>query len=167
MKQAVFLDRDGVVNKDTGYVYRPENFIWMDGVKEAIHFLNQNDYLVIVITNQSGVARGYYTEEDVQNLHTWINTELNKSGAHIDAFYYCPHHPEGQVEGYRSVCDCRKPAPGMILKAIKEWEIDTARSLMIGDSPTDLEAAEQVKVPGYLFTGKDLYQFVREIIKDE
>ncbi|MFZ5649808.1 MAG: D-glycero-alpha-D-manno-heptose-1,7-bisphosphate 7-phosphatase [Bacillota bacterium] len=164
LRPAVFLDRDGVLNVDTGYVFRREDFVWVAGAKEAVRLLNEMGYFVFVVTNQSGIARGYYTEADVAFLHRWVNRELNACGARVDAFYYCPHHPEAAVELYRKACSCRKPAPGLILRALKEWPVDRGRSFLIGDKRRDLEAAAGAGLPGYLFEGPDLYEFVRHIL---
>src|SRR5262249_43008423 len=103
-RPAAFLDRDGVLNVDHGYVYRAQDFVWIPGAIKAIKRLNDAGFLVIVVTNQSGVARGLYHEDDIRMLHQWINEALRPEGAHIDAFYYCPHHPEGTVPGYAKVC---------------------------------------------------------------
>jgi D-glycero-D-manno-heptose 1,7-bisphosphate phosphatase len=148
IRPAAFLDRDGVLNRDTGYVWRPEDFEWLPGAKAAIKLLNQAGYLVVVITNQSGVARGLYGEEDVQRLHRWMNQELGRTGAHIDAFYYCPHHPSEGRAPYRRRCDCRKPAPGMLRQAMREHPIDRDASFMVGDKDIDLEAAAAAGVRG-------------------
>ena len=162
---AIFFDRDGVLNIDHGYTYRSEEFEWVVGAKKAIQHFNQQGYYVFVVTNQSGIARGFYTEEEVQKLHAFMNKELSEEGAHINAFYYCPHHMEGIVPKYTMACQCRKPMPGMLLQAIEEWRIDPATSLMIGDRPSDIEAAKAAGIPGYLFSGKDLYKYVKGIIK--
>jgi len=164
-KTGAFLDRDGVLNIDAGYVHRPEDFQWMDGAREAIKYLNDRGYIVAVITNQAGIARGYYTEEDVKRFHLWINEELGKWGAHIDAFYYCPHHPEIGSHPYRRICDCRKPAPGMILKALDEWSINRDKSFMIDDKKKDLEAAKRAGIKGYLFNGSNLLGFIKKRVK--
>lgn len=165
-KPAVFFDRDGVLNVDHGYIYRCEDFEWMPGAKESIRFLNANGYFVFVITNQSGVARGYYTENDVKKLHHFMNDELAKEGAHIDAFYYCPHHPDAKIEEYRQQCRCRKPEPGMILKALDEWPVRSkGESLFLGDKLSDLQAATAAGVKGVLFSGGDVYSFLREHLK--
>lgn len=163
LKPAAFLDRDGVLNIDKGYVHRIEDFVWNDGAKEAVKYLNDQDVFVFVITNQSGVARGYYSEQDVENLHQWMNEELDQIGARIDAFYYCPHHPEFGRNSYRCSCDCRKPAPGLILRAMKEWPVDHRKSFLIGDKPIDLAAASAGGINGYLYTGDSLLEFVRRI----
>ena len=161
-KPAVFFDRDGVLNVDHGYIYRSQEFQWMDGAIKAIKFFNDHNYLVFVITNQSGIARGYYTEEDVQVLHQFMNEELKQHDAHIDAFYYCPHHVDGAVTEYKTSCRCRKPEPGMIEQACKEWKIDGSHSIMIGDKSSDIEAAKAAGIEGYLFTEQDLFQFIKE-----
>jgi D-glycero-D-manno-heptose 1,7-bisphosphate phosphatase len=159
-KPAVFLDRDGVLNIDKGYVYRKEDFIWIDGAKEAVKLLNDLNFYVFVVTNQSGVARGYYTEDDIQKLHQWMNEELSKIGASVNGFYYCPHLPEAVIEKYRVSCDCRKPAPGLILQAMNDWPIDREKSLMIGDNNKDIEAAKNAGIKGHLFTGNNLYEYL-------
>lgn len=159
---AAFFDRDGVLNVDHGYTYRQEDFQWMPGAVETIKYYNEHNYLVIVITNQSGVARGYYTEEDVKKLHRYMATELKKQGAHIDAFYYCPHHLAGKIEKYTKACNCRKPAPGMIHAALGEWLIDKEKSFVIGDKPSDVATAEAVGMKGHLFVGNNLFKYVKE-----
>lgn len=162
-RPAVFFDRDGVLNIDHGYTYRKEEFQWMPGAIEAIRHFNLKGYYVFVVTNQSGIARGYYTEEDVKKLHSFMNEELAKYSAHIDAFYYCPHHVDGKIEKYIQSCQCRKPQPGMLLQAAKEWCIDLAKSFMIGDRPSDTEAAEAANIKGYLFSGNNLYEYIKRI----
>jgi len=164
LKPAAFLDRDGVLNVDTGYVFRREDFVWVAGAKEAVRLLNEMGYFVFVVTNQSGIARGYYTEADVAFLHRWVNRELNVCDARVSAFYYCPHHPEAAVESYRMACKCRKPAPGLLLRALKEWPVDRDRSFLIGDKRIDIEAAAGAGLPGYLFEWPDLYEFVKDLL---
>lgn len=164
MKKAAFFDRDDTLNVDVHYLHRPEDFIWIDGAVEAIRYCNERGYLVIVITNQSGVARGYYEEKDIHTLHDWMNQELQKKGAHIDAFYYCPHHPEGNVPEYTKVCDCRKPNPKMLETACRDFAIDKTRSFMIGDKPLDVQCAENAGVQGIRFQGGSLLQLVQQVI---
>lgn len=155
-RPTAFLDRDGVLNRDHGYVHRSEDFEWLPGAREAVKHLNDAGYLAIVVSNQAGIARGLYAPADVERLHRWINTELAKVGAHVDAFYYCPHHPtEGKGE-YRRVCDCRKPAAGMLLQAIREWPIDPTRSFMVGDKEIDMQAAAAAGIRGVRFSGGDI-----------
>ena len=108
-KPAIFFDRDGVLNVDVGYLYKIEDFQWIDGAIEAIKYFNDKDYYVFVITNQSGVARGYYREDDIHKLHQWMNEDLYKYSAHIDEFFYCPHHIKGVIPEYSFDCECRKP----------------------------------------------------------
>ena len=162
-RPAVFFDRDGVLNIDHGYTYRKEEFQWMPGAIEAIRHFNLKGYYVFVVTNQSGIARGYYTEEDVKKLHSFMNEELAKQSAYIDEFYFCPHHVEGKIEEFRQDCQCRKPMPGMLLQAAKKWSIDLAKSFMIGDRPSDTEAAKSAGIKGYLFSGNNLYEYIKTI----
>ncbi|WP_346353551.1 HAD family hydrolase [Azotosporobacter soli] len=161
-KPAVFFDRDGVLNVDKGYLYQPDELVWIAGAREAIRYFNEHDYRVFVVTNQSGVARGYYTECDVQSLHEFMNEELQKIGAHIDAFYYCPHHPKAKLDVYRLDCECRKPLPGMIRRALGEWPVELQASLLVGDKVSDVEAAQAAGIKGLLFEGSDLYEFLQE-----
>ena len=156
MRGAVFFDRDGVLNRDVGYAHRPEQIEWIPGVAEAVAAVNASGRLAFVVTNQSGVARGLYDEADVEALHRWMADELAAQGARIDAFAYCPHHPQGTVAAYARACDCRKPAPGMLDALILEYDVDRARSFLVGDNPTDLAAATAAGVAGHLFEGDDL-----------
>jgi len=140
MRRAVFLDRDGTINVEKDYLYRIEDFQFIPGAPEAVSMLNQAGFMVIVVSNQSGVARGYYTEEDVDVLHRHISEELLKSDAHINSWLYCPHHPSGKGS-YSLPCNCRKPLPGMLKDAAKRFGIDLTNSIMIGDKLVDVEAA--------------------------
>lgn len=162
-RPAAFLDRDGVLNEDTGYVHQIEQVRWVDGARETIRWLNDAGYFVFVVTNQAGIARGYYEESHVNDLHDWMNAELHKDGAHIDCAEYCPYHPEGTVERYRRVSDLRKPGPGMIKKLMSEWPVEVSRSFLVGDRPTDLEAAAAAGIRGHLFAGGNLLDFVRTL----
>jgi D-glycero-D-manno-heptose 1,7-bisphosphate phosphatase len=141
MRRAVFLDRDGTINIEKDYLYRVTDFEFIPGVPEAIRILNQSGFMVVVVTNQSGVARGYYTEDDVTNLHRHINRELEAHHAHVDAWFYCPHHPDGRGS-YALPCRCRKPLPGMLQEAAARFNIDLELSIMIGDKRADIEAGE-------------------------
>lgn len=141
MKRAVFLDRDGTINVEKDYLHRIEEFDFIPGAPEAIKRFNDAGYLVVVVTNQSGVARGYYTEEDVDNLHSHISKELElRVGARVDAWMYCPHHPGGKGS-YALPCTCRKPLPGMLRDAARRLDISLVSSIMIGDKRSDIEAA--------------------------
>ncbi len=150
---AVIFDRDGVLNEDVGYAYRPDQIRWVDGAKAAVKAVNDAGLYAFVATNQSGVARGYYTEADVVALHDWMAAELARSGARIDAFVYSPYHLEGTVEAYRRPSPCRKPGPGMILDLLARFPVDPAWTLMIGDKPSDMEAAAAAGIEGLLFAG--------------
>ncbi len=161
MNKAIFFDRDGTLNVDLGYLCDFEKFKWIEGAVEAVKFCNDNGYLAIVVTNQSGVARGYYTETEVIAFHNKMNEELAKSGAHIDDFFYCPHHPDGVVEKYSIVCDCRKPKSGMLEEACRKYDIDKNKSLMIGDMPRDVECAENAGIRGILFKEGNLLNVLK------
>ena len=157
MIQAIFFDRDGTLNEEVGYLWEIEKFKWIDGAREAIKLCNERGLLAVVVTNQSGIARGLYTAREVDNLHAFMQRELSEIGAHIDAFYYCPHHPDFSGE-----CDCRKPKPGMILRACRELDINPAQSILFGDSTRDIEAAEAAGLlDGILFTGGNLFDAVK------
>ncbi len=139
-RPALFLDRDGTINVDHGYVFRVEEFDFIPGAPEAIRRAKEAGYLVIVVTNQAGVARGLYTEADIHELHRHLDRELARYGGVIDAYYYCPHHPDRGNEPYRRECACRKPLPGMLLQAAIDLDLDLGRSFLVGDKRSDLEA---------------------------
>jgi D-glycero-D-manno-heptose 1,7-bisphosphate phosphatase len=151
MRPAAFLDRDGVLNVDHHYAHRPEQLEWISGAPEAVRLLNEAGYWVIVVSNQSGVARGYFDEPAVKLFHAHMQVQLKAHRARIDAFYYCPHHPEGVVPQYALRCDCRKPLPGMLEQAARERPIDRARSFMIGDKDDDVAAAVAFGIRGIKF----------------
>lgn len=161
-RPAVFLDRDGTLNADTGYLHRIADFRWMPEAREAIRYLNERGYLVFLVTNQSGVARGFYTEDDVAHLHAWMQQDLGRLGAHIDDIRYCPHHPDAALPEYRQICPCRKPAGGMLADLLQAWPVERERSLMIGDRPSDMAAAAAVGVRGVLYRGGSLLALCRE-----
>ncbi|PHS13214.1 MAG: D-glycero-beta-D-manno-heptose-1,7-bisphosphate 7-phosphatase [Blastopirellula sp.] len=137
---ALFLDRDGTVNIDTGYIDSPEKLQLIPGAAEAIARVNQAGVPVIIVTNQSGIARGMYTEQTLKEIHHRMDELLQEADAHVDAYYHCPHHTEGIVPAYQQACKCRKPEPGMFLTAAAEMNIDLSKSVMIGDKRSDLEA---------------------------
>lgn len=143
--KAAFFDRDGTINIEKNYLYKIEDFEFRKGMPELIKSYNDKNYVVIVVTNQAGIARGYYTEEDMHNLHRYINQELSKIGAHIDSFYFCPHHPD-----FTGPCNCRKPKTGMIEKAVKDWNIDVSWSVLYGDKPWDIEAGQKCGIKSIL-----------------
>jgi D-glycero-D-manno-heptose 1,7-bisphosphate phosphatase len=135
--KALFLDRDGVINVDTKYLHKSEDVIFVDGIFELCRAAELKGYLLIVVTNQAGIARGYFTEEDVKILHEWMTEKFAEQGITLTAFYYSPFHPEGVIEEYKKDSDCRKPKPGLFIKAAREHNIDITRSIMIGDKPSD------------------------------
>lgn len=164
-KPAVFFDRDGVLNVDKAYLYRIEDFQWIDGAKDAVRFLNDAGYYVFVFTNQSGVARGFFEEDDIRTLHDWMQGELNCANAHIDDFVYCPHHPDAERPEYRQDCRCRKPAPGMIEQLLEKWPVDLARSFVVGDRQRDLDAGAALGLPGLLFTEGRLDTAIKDMVR--
>lgn len=148
MNKALFLDRDGVVNKEKDYLYKIEDFEFLDGVFEACQYFQSKGYLIIIITNQAGIARGKYTEDDYKVLTKWMKKEFEKNDIRIAEVYHCPHHPDFSGE-----CDCRKPNTGMILSATKEFDIDLKKSILVGDKMSDIEAGLTAEIgQNYLIT---------------
>jgi len=140
-RKAVFLDRDGTINEEVDFLHRAEEMALIPGAAQAIRRLREGGFLIVVVTNQSGVGRGYYSEGDVETLHRHMAEELAREGASVDAWYFCPHHPEKAVGSYRVECDCRKPLPGMLQAGEKNLEIDLSASYMVGDKLADVGAA--------------------------
>ena len=163
-RPALFLDRDGVLNHDHGYVGSPDRFDWMPGARALIRRANDSGWYVFVVTNQAGVARGFYGESDVLALHRWIDGELREEGAAIDDFRFCPFHPEGVVDAYRGPHAWRKPEPGMLLDLMQHWPVDAAHSLLLGDQPSDLGAAAAASIAARQFPGGDLDAFAGDAI---
>jgi D-glycero-D-manno-heptose 1,7-bisphosphate phosphatase len=160
-RPGVIFDRDGVLIVDHGYVGQPERLEWIPGARRAVQRLNQAGVAVAMATNQSGVARGYFDEAAVEHLHAMMREQLAAEGARIDAIFVCPYHHEAALPAFAHPDHPdRKPNPGMILKAIAELELDAARTLVIGDKPSDLEAGKRAGVAGALFEGGNLDDFV-------
>ena len=154
-RPAVLLDRDGTINEQMGYVNHLSRFQLLPGVARAIRSLNEAGLPVVVVTNQSGLARGYFPESLLDHVHAELHRLLAREGAHLDGLYVCPHHPEAREERFRLDCDCRKPRPGMLREAIARFDIDPMRSLMIGDKQGDLDAATAAGVPARLLREQD------------
>ena len=163
-RPAAFLDRDGVVNHDVGHVGTPDRISWMPNAAKAIRRLNDAGYFVFFFTNQSGVAHGHFTEDELKLLLDWMRAELATQGAVIDDVRYCPHHPAGTVAGYLEDHHWRKPAPGMIHDLMQHWPVRHEGSFVIGDRETDIEAAQAAGLPGFLFAGGDLDAFVADVM---
>lgn len=159
MRKVVFLDRDGVLNKDPPhYAHRIDQMEMIPGVDDAIKLLKDHGYFLVVVSNQSGVARGYYPEEQIQIFNNALMQEIRKKGGDIDVFCYCPHHPEAPLEQYRVNCTCRKPKPGMILDAAKKYDLDLSTAFFVGDKATDVETGKNAGVKTILVLsgqGKD------------
>jgi D-glycero-D-manno-heptose 1,7-bisphosphate phosphatase len=163
-RPALFLDRDGVINLDHGYVGSRERFEWTMSAREAIRAASDAGWHVFVVTNQSGVARGLYDEAAVRDLHRWMADAARHAGGTVDDVRYCPFHPDASVSAYRRNSDWRKPAPGMLLDLIRAWGVDPAACVLIGDQPTDLQAAAAAGIAARLFSGGDLASLVRPIL---
>ena len=162
-KPASFLDRDGVINVEKGYIYKIYDFEWIAGAKNTIKRLNDNNFYVFVVTNQSGISKGLYTESDVAKLHEYINKELETIDAHIDDFFYSPYHPDFP-DRYVDLSNLRKPDIGMLEMAEKKWDFDKSKSFLIGDKETDLSCADKYGIKGYLFESDNLEDFIKKII---
>lgn len=149
-QRALFLDRDGVINRDHGYVHRPEQTDWVPGIFDLCRMARDLGYVLVVVTNQAGIARGYYGEDQFAEYTRWVHAEFSRRGVPLLATYHCPHHPTEGVGELRRDCDCRKPKPGMILRAQREHAIDLAASVLIGDKRSDIDAARAAGV-GHVF----------------
>ena len=163
--KAVFLDRDGVLNVDHGYVCEPERLDWIPGARETVATLNAAGIKVLVVTNQSGVARGYFTEAQVDVFHAALRAGLAEAGGRIDAFYVAPHHEDAVEDRYRHPDHPdRKPNPGMILRGLTDWSLSPEETVLVGDKASDVEAARRAGVEGLRFRGGDLLVFLREAL---
>ena len=169
-RRAVFMDRDGTISEEVGYVNHPSRYRVFPYSAEAVRLLNEAGWLAILVTNQAGVARGYFTEDIIGQVHNVLTEELEKQGAHLDAIYYCAHHPTVGQEPYRLDCDCRKPKPGLIERAAREFEIDLSQSWMIGDRYSDIELARNARTHAALVLsgyGRGEWEYQRSAWKHE
>tara|TARA_B100000902_G_scaffold394946_1_gene452382 strand:- start:24784 stop:25287 length:504 start_codon:yes stop_codon:yes gene_type:complete len=160
-----FLDRDGVINKDKGYVGFRKNFIWTKGAKRAIKYLKKEKFKIVVVSNQSGIARGFFKYKDVINLHKIIQKELINFGTKIDKYLFSPYHKDGVIKKYKYNHSTRKPKIGMFKIVEKKYQIDKEHSFMIGDKKTDMLFAKKCAIKGFLFREKDLFKFIKKKIK--
>ena len=166
-RPAAFLDRDGILNEDVGYAHRPDQIVWIPGAMEAVKLLNESGFHVFVVTNQAGIARGYYTEEDVNALHAWMRGALALIGARIDDFRFSPFHPEFDDGRFSHLAHWRKPEPGMLIDLMRNWHVDIKGSFMIGDRASDVQAAQAAGVNGHLFAGGNLLTAVKQILAND
>lgn len=161
--KAIFLDRDGTINIDKNYMYKIEDFEFAEGAVEGLKILYDLGYKLIVVTNQAGIGRGYYTEEDLEKLNAYMEDRLSDAGIKIEKCYFCPHHAEHGIGEYKIECECRKPKPGMILEGIKEFNIDPEKSFMVGDKLSDAEAGINAGVtPVVVETGKEITDEIKK-----
>ena len=158
-QKAAFLDRDGVINEDTGYLHNISDFKWIEGAIEALKILKENNFLIIVISNQSGVARGFFSEQDVHNLHKWINIQLSEHKINIDDFFFATELPNTEISETR-----RKPSPKMIEEAIVKYNLNRDDCFMVGDKDIDVQAAKNAKIRGFLFEGGNLSYKIKKIL---
>ena len=158
-QKAAFLDRDGVINEDTGYLNNIKDFKWIEGAIEALKILKENNFLIIIISNQSGVSRGYFSEQDVHSLHKWINLQLSEHNVKIDDFFFATEHPDTETSKTR-----RKPSPRMIEEAIEKYNLNRDDCFMIGDKDIDVLAAKNAKIRGFLFEGGNLSYKIKKIL---
>ena len=165
--KVAFLDRDGVINQkkyNNGYIGYVKYFKWIKGAKKTIKFLKKKKFKVVVVSNQSGVARNYFKISDVHKIHNYIQDDLKKINTKIDKFYFCPYHKDGIIKKYKKNSSLRKPKTGMFALAKKKWNINKKKTFMIGDQKTDMQFAKKSGIKGYLFQGNDLYQFLKKKI---
>lgn len=163
MNKAIFLDRDGTLNVEKNYLYRIEDFEWLPGAIEALRLLQDAGYLLIIVTNQSGIGRGYYTEEDYLKLEKWMARTLEEQGVNLSAVYHCPHLPDAQVKEYRKDCACRKPKLGMFQQAIADFDVDVDSSFAIGDKIRDCAICATTGCKGFLVAENERPEIIRQV----
>lgn len=163
MNKAIFIDRDGTINVEKHYLHRIEDFVFLPGAVDGMRMLQDIGYKLIIITNQSGIGRGYYSEKELEVLNNWVVNELERWGVIIDGVYYCPHLPDAKIEKYRMVCNCRKPALGLYEKAIKEHDINIDQSWAIGDKIRDCSICEKSECKGYLIGENEKIEIVNRV----
>lgn len=155
-RKALFLDRDGIINKDSGYVFREQDIVFVEGIFDVIHAFVRRGYVPVIVTNQSGIGRGRYSEADFKTLSEWMQTQFDAAGLPAIPVYYCPHHPTEGIGDYKTDCNCRKPKPGMLIDAIAEHQLDPVHSCMIGDSWRDIQAADAAGVGNKIFVNQNM-----------
>ena len=161
--KAVFLDRDGTINVDKHFLFKIEEFEFLSGAVEGLKLLQASGFLLIIITNQSGIARGYFTEELYLKLNEYMLDELKKSGVNITKVYYCPHLPEAEIPKYKKVCNCRKPETGLFEQAVKDFDIDLSKSFAIGDKPRDCSICEKTECRGFLIGSESSNEKIKTV----
>lgn len=164
MYKIAFLDRDGVINKsnkNNGYIGKIKDFVLIPGVIKTIKYLKALNYKVVIVSNQSGIARGFFTEKDVNKLHQYLQTKLKVKNTRIDKIFYCPYHINGKIKKYKKKSKLRKPDNGMFKIVNNIWKVDKKNSFMIGDQLTDMEFAKKSGIKGYYFKEKNLYKFIK------
>lgn len=163
MKKAIFLDRDGTINVEKHYLHKIEDFEFLPGVIEGLRLLVKANYLLVIITNQSGIGRGYYSEKDFHKLNDWMLETLDKQHVKVAKVYYCPHLPDANVKEYRVDCECRKPKLGMYMQAVKDFDIDLSQSFVIGDKIRDCAICETTACHGFLISDNEDVEIISDV----
>ena len=165
IKHAVAIfDRDDTLLIDKHYMFDPNDIEWIEGAVEALKMLRLRGYEICIATNQSGIARGYFSEQQMHEFHDAMQRQLNSAGVKIEGFFHCPHHPDGSVSEFAVSCGCRKPLPGLIEQIDQALPVDRSLSFLIGDKPRDIQSAQAFGIPGYLFEGGSLYDKVIDVL---